>query len=83
MVSLYKYCWRCLILILELAVDYNVPCKDADPTNLDKQCNPYENLMKIPGGNRKWRMSCDEFPFGNAPFIFIFFSQKCPFLVMC
>jgi hypothetical protein len=37
-----------------------------------EKCNPYENLMEVPRGSRKWRMSCDEFPFGNLPFLFFF-----------
>jgi len=39
----------------------NVPCVD-DPS---KACNPYENLTSSPIKKRKFRLSCDEFPFGE------------------
>jgi hypothetical protein len=45
---------------------YNVEC--ADPSDTSGECHPYANIMDIPTGEegKKWRMSCDEFPFGKS-----------------
>jgi hypothetical protein len=45
---------------------YNLEC--ADPLDTSGKCHPYANIMDIPTGDDgiKWRMSCDEFPFGKS-----------------